>query len=125
MAYVINEKCIGTTDNSCVSVCPVDCIYEVGHNLDDPEKPLMLVIDPQECIDCGACEPACPVEAISYEDAMAEESMAFVAINAMHTAHPSDNDGPAPELRDAKRDIAEAAHSAYLGLVERGSRFES
>ena len=55
MTYVITEPCIGTKDRSCVDVCPVDCIHE-GED--------MLFIDPEECIDCGACEPECPVEAI-------------------------------------------------------------
>ena len=55
MPYVIAEPCIGVKDRACVEVCPVDCIYE-----DD----LMLYIHPDECIDCGACEPECPVTAI-------------------------------------------------------------
>jgi NAD-dependent dihydropyrimidine dehydrogenase PreA subunit len=55
MTYVITEPCIGTKDGSCVDVCPVDCIYEA----DD-----QFYINPDECIDCGACEPECPVQAI-------------------------------------------------------------
>ena len=55
MPYVIAEPCIGVKDRACVEVCPVDCIYE-----DD----LMLYIHPDECIDCGVCEPECPVDAI-------------------------------------------------------------
>jgi NAD-dependent dihydropyrimidine dehydrogenase PreA subunit len=55
MTYVIAEPCVGTKDASCVQVCPVDCIYEA----DD-----MFYINPDECIDCGACEPECPVQAI-------------------------------------------------------------
>jgi NAD-dependent dihydropyrimidine dehydrogenase PreA subunit len=62
MTYVITEACIGTKDRSCVDVCPVDCIHDEG----DDDK--MLYIDPDECIDCGACEPACPVTAIFAED---------------------------------------------------------
>ena len=57
MAYIITEPCIGTKDKSCVDVCPVDCI----HGKDEDE---MLFIDPEVCIDCGACVSACPVEAI-------------------------------------------------------------
>ena len=57
MAYVITEPCIGTKDKSCVDVCPVDCI----HGKDDDE---MLYIDPEVCIDCGACVPECPADAI-------------------------------------------------------------
>ena len=55
MPYVIAEPCIGTKDASCVEVCPVDCIYE-GED--------QYYIHPDECIDCGACEPECPVTAI-------------------------------------------------------------
>ena len=73
MTYVIGEACIGTMDKSCIDVCPVDCIYEV-------EK--MLVIAPDECIDCAACEPACPVEAITPAEGVAPGEREFVAINA-------------------------------------------
>ncbi|MEN3001814.1 MAG: ferredoxin, partial [Armatimonadota bacterium] len=52
MPYVICEPCIGVKDKSCVAVCPVDCIYE-GED--------QLYINPDECIDCGLCEPECPV----------------------------------------------------------------
>ena len=64
MTYVITEACIGVKDRACVDVCPVDCIYE-GED--------QLYIHPDECIDCGACEPECPVEAIYYEDDLPEE----------------------------------------------------
>jgi ferredoxin len=73
LTYVIAEPCIDTKDKSCIAVCPVDCIHELGR---------MLVIDPDECIDCGACEPECPVEAIFPEDALPEQWHAFEAINA-------------------------------------------
>ncbi len=55
MTYIVNEKCIKCKYTDCVEVCPVDCFYE-GEN--------MLVIHPDECIDCGVCEPECPVDAI-------------------------------------------------------------
>ena len=73
MTYVIAEPCIDVKDRSCVDVCPVDCIHEAGR---------MLVIDPQECIDCGACEPECPVEAIFPEAALPEKWIPFTTINA-------------------------------------------
>jgi ferredoxin len=73
MTYVIAEPCIDVKDRSCVDVCPVDCIHEVGR---------MLVIDPDECIDCGACEPECPVEAIFPEDALPEKWVGFTLVNA-------------------------------------------
>jgi NAD-dependent dihydropyrimidine dehydrogenase PreA subunit len=75
MAYIITEACIGTKDKSCVDVCPVDCI----HGPDDGE---MLYIDPEECIDCSACEPACPVNAIYFEDDVPAEMKHYVQINA-------------------------------------------
>ena len=75
MTYVITEPCIGTKDRSCVDVCPVDCIHDEG----DEDK--MLYIDPDECIDCGACEPACPVTAIFAEDDVPDNLKAFVQAN--------------------------------------------
>jgi NAD-dependent dihydropyrimidine dehydrogenase PreA subunit len=59
MTYVIAEPCVDVLDRACVEECPVDCIYE-GERA--------LYIHPDECVDCGACEPVCPVEAIFYED---------------------------------------------------------
>ena len=63
MAYVITEPCIGTKDTACVDVCPVDCIHP---RKDEPafEAATMLHIHPDECIDCGVCEPECPPAAI-------------------------------------------------------------
>ena len=59
MTYVIAQPCVDLKDRACVDECPVDCIYEGKR---------MLYIHPDECVDCGACEPVCPVEAIYYED---------------------------------------------------------
>jgi NAD-dependent dihydropyrimidine dehydrogenase PreA subunit len=73
VTYVIGEPCIDTMDRSCIDVCPVDCIHETER---------MLVVDPQECIDCGACEPECPVEAIVPADALPEDWTPFLAVNA-------------------------------------------
>ena len=72
MTYIIAEPCIDIKDKSCVDVCPVDCIHEAER---------ILVIDPEECIDCGACEPECPVEAIFPEDALPDKWQPFVKIN--------------------------------------------
>ena len=65
MAYIICEPCIGTKDTACVDACPVDCIHP---KKDEPdfEAATMLYIHPEECIDCGACEPACPVKWTQY-----------------------------------------------------------
>ncbi len=72
MTYVIAEPCIDVKDKACVEVCPVDCIYE-GEN--------QLFIHPDECIDCGACEPVCPVKAIFVEDEVPEQSKQFIELN--------------------------------------------
>ena len=83
MAYVITEPCIGVKDTACVDVCPVDCIHprtdEAGF-----EAALQLYIDPEECIDCGACEPECPVNAIYPEEDVPEEYEKYIAINNEH-----------------------------------------
>ena len=76
MTYVITSPCIDVKDQSCVEVCPVDCIHF------DETLDMMLYIDPDECIDCGACEPACPVQAIFPEDLLPEKWAHFTAINA-------------------------------------------
>ena len=75
MAFVITQPCIDTTDQACVEVCPVDCIhFEQGTDR-------MLFIDPDECIDCGACEPECPVNAIYPEDSLPGEWAKFAGLN--------------------------------------------
>jgi len=73
MAFVITESCIKCKYTDCVEVCPVDCFYE---------GPNFLVIHPDECIDCGVCEPECPVMAIFAEDDLPEDQQHFVALNA-------------------------------------------
>jgi ferredoxin len=67
VAYVIVDRCIGTKDNSCIEVCPVDCIHPTP---DEPgyAEAEQLFIDPEECIDCDGCAVACPVEACISED---------------------------------------------------------
>jgi NAD-dependent dihydropyrimidine dehydrogenase PreA subunit len=75
MAYVIAEPCIGVKDKSCVEVCPMDCIHGA-------ETDPMLYIDPEECIDCDACVPVCPVEAIFTETNLPEKWKHFAQINA-------------------------------------------
>jgi NAD-dependent dihydropyrimidine dehydrogenase PreA subunit len=79
MPYVIAESCIDVMDRSCMEECPVDCIYEGSRK---------LYINPHECIDCGACEPACPVEAISQDRAVPNGQEEFVADNLRFFADP-------------------------------------
>lgn len=77
MTWVITSPCIDVQDQSCVEVCPVDCIYF------DEGEDRMLYINPAECIDCGACEPVCPVSAIfGPEDEVPQDQAAFVQLNA-------------------------------------------
>ncbi len=76
MAFVITQPCIDVQDQSCVDVCPVDCIhFEEGSDR-------MLYINPAECIDCGACQPACPVSAIYPDTEVPAPMAAFVEINS-------------------------------------------
>jgi ferredoxin len=102
MTYVVNDKCIKCKYTDCVEVCPVDCFYE-GEN--------MLVIHPDECIDCGVCEPECPVEAIKPDsDAGAGD---WLEINANYAklwpnitvSKPAPPDAKAFEDTPNKRDL--------------------
>ena len=81
MTYVIAEPCLGVKDTSCVEVCPVDCIHprkdEAGFETEEK-----LYIDPETCIDCGACVPVCPVKAIFREDELPEKWAHFGKIDA-------------------------------------------
>ncbi|MGP4052030.1 ferredoxin [Streptomyces sp. 2A115] len=73
MTYVIAQPCVDIKDRACVTECPVDCIYEGERT---------LYINPSECVDCHACEPVCPVEAIFYEDDLPERWAHYMSINA-------------------------------------------
>lgn len=73
MTYVIALPCVDVMDRACVEECPVDCIYEGQRT---------LYIHPDECVDCGACEPVCPTEAIYYEDDLPEDLEEWADINA-------------------------------------------
>ena len=80
MAYIVAEPCIKCKYTDCVEVCPVNCFYE-GANF--------LVIQPDECIDCGACEPVCPVTAIFAEDDVPEAQKEFTPLNAQWYKDPA------------------------------------
>ena len=73
MTFVVTDQCIRCKYTDCVEVCPVDCFHE---------GPNMLVIDPEECIDCTLCEPECPVEAILSEDDLADDQQEWLSLNA-------------------------------------------
>jgi ferredoxin len=95
MAYIVAEPCIKCKYTDCVAVCPVECFYE-GEN--------SLVIHPDECIDCGACEPECPTTAIFEESALPEKWKAFVDVNSVFsgakTPGDADTDGWPQHLID-------------------------
>ena len=74
MTYLVNDKCIKCKHMDCVEVCPVDCFYE-GEN--------MLVINPEECIDCGVCEPECPIEAIIPDNL--DEASKWLGVNEKYS----------------------------------------
>ena len=98
MTFVIGEACIKCKLTDCVEVCPVDCFYE---------GPNMLVIHPEECIDCALCEPECPVDAIYAEDELPADQQEFLALNAeLSEVWPNITEAKAPppdgaEWRDA------------------------
>lgn len=97
MTYVVTRPCLGTKDRSCVEVCPVDCFYDIkkkkynskygvevsGEDGDDVVG--LLVIHPDECINCGACETECPVEAIYEDSAVPDGDKEFIEINEQET----------------------------------------
>ena len=75
MTFIVTENCVRCKYTDCVEVCPVDCFRE---------GPNMLIIDPEECIDCALCEPECPVKAIYAEDDVPEDQKMFIQWNAEH-----------------------------------------
>jgi NAD-dependent dihydropyrimidine dehydrogenase PreA subunit len=77
MTYIVTETCVDTKDKSCIEVCPVDCIHET-----DDDR--MVYIDPDECIDCGACVDPCPVAAIFAEEDVPAAQVAYVEINKLY-----------------------------------------
>ena len=74
MPFVITEPCVGVKDKACVGVCPVDCIYEF-------EGEPQLYIHPDECIECGACQPVCPVSAIFMDAEIPAGQEKYVDLN--------------------------------------------
>ena len=92
MTHVVCEPCFGCKYTDCVVVCPVECFYE-GEQI--------LYIHPEECIDCEACVPECPVEAIFHEDNVPEEWAAFTELNAEMASQ-------CPVITEKKEPLAEA-----------------
>jgi NAD-dependent dihydropyrimidine dehydrogenase PreA subunit len=78
MTYIITASCLDAKELDCVAACPVDCIYY------EEEQDRMLYIDPETCINCGMCEPACPVGAILPEYDVPEDLLPFIQINRLY-----------------------------------------
>lgn len=96
MPHVVVEPCVRCKFTDCVSVCPVDCFHE-GENF--------LVIDPEECIDCGACIPECPVEAIFEEDDVPDKWSEYIELNTVLSAQwpvIMDSKEPHPDAEEMK-----------------------
>jgi ferredoxin len=107
MTHVVTESCIKCKYTDCVDVCPVDCFHE---------GPNMLVIDPDECIDCAVCIPECPVNAIYAEEDVPEGQRDFTALNAdLARAWPviTDKKDPPPDA-DSFKDVKDK-----FGYLER------
>ena len=92
MAFIVTESCIQCKHTDCVEVCPVDCFYE---------GPNFLVINPNECIDCGLCEPECPENAIFSEDELPADQIHFIEIN-------DDLSAMWPNITEKKESLPEA-----------------
>jgi ferredoxin len=103
MTHIVTESCIKCKYTDCVDVCPVDCFRE---------GPNMLVIDPDECIDCAVCIPECPVNAIYAEEDVPEDQKEWLALNAeLAKAWPSitDTKEPPPDA-DEFKDVRDKKH---------------
>jgi ferredoxin len=104
MAWVITRLCRDCLDESCVKVCPVDCIYEYTGS-DREAFPNQLYIDPEECINCSVCEPECPWEAIYEDSAVPDPFKDDTALNErileakqdFRVPEPEDRERPTPE----------------------------
>jgi len=111
MPFIITDPCIGTKDTACVDVCPVDCIHP---RKDEPEfeSMTMLYIHPEECIDCGACVPACPVTAI-YDsiDSTPSSQQGLIEANAVY------RNGEADAMAKAEA-IVKAHVESHADLME-------
>ena len=103
MTYVVTESCVKCKYTDCVDVCPVDCFRE---------GPNMLVIDPDECIDCTLCVAECPVEAIFAEDDVPAAQREFIPLNAELSKvwKPLVERKPAPPDADDWKEVKEKKH---------------
>jgi ferredoxin len=111
MTWVITRLCRDCVDESCVEVCPVDCIYRYDGE-DDETFPNQLYIDPEECINCGVCEPECPWEAIFEDEQVPEIFQEDISINAkiidfkeeFSVPDPDEKPKPTPDQVEANKE---------------------
>ena len=115
MAYIITRLCRDCVDTGCVAVCPVDCIYEYT-GADTATFPNQLYIHPDECIDCGACEPECPWEAIFEDVSVPEPLKADVGLNAAMMETQSDFQVPTHADKSQPTPDQVAANKKKWGL---------
>ncbi len=90
MTHVVFSPCIGTKDTACVRVCPVDCFFDIGD---------MLIISPEECIDCGACVDECPVDAILPEEEVVDAEKPYIDKNRLWFEERASEDIEAARMR--------------------------
>lgn len=110
MSYIVSSACVGCKDTKCVEVCPVDCFYE---------GPDMLVINPDECIDCALCEPECPVQAIFPDDELPTDQIPFIEINEqMSQVWPNISETKEPMAHESPYSTEEAIEHASKYLNE-------
>ena len=108
MAYIVADPCVKCKYTDCVAVCPVECFFE-GKN--------SLVIQPDECIDCGACEPECPTTAIFEESALPEKWANYLQINNVFSGAMAPGEADMSSWPDALKDAATAADFKIWPLI--------
>ena len=105
MTFVVTENCIKCKYTDCVDVCPVECFHE---------GPEMLVIDPEECIDCALCVPECPIDAIFDEVDLPDDQLKFIKINEQLSAEWPIIEGMTPAPDDAEEWEGVAGKIEYI-----------
>jgi ferredoxin len=117
MPWVITKLCRDCVDMSCVEVCPVDCIYEyTGEDRDS--FPNQLFIDPEECIDCGVCEPECPWEAIFEDERVPDVFQPDIGLNAAIIEHKSEFQVPEVTEKDKPTPEQIAGNKSKWGFTD-------
>jgi len=116
MTWVITRLCIDCVDMACVEVCPVDCIYAYDGS-DSETFPNMLYIDPEECINCGVCEPECPWEAIFEDEQVPEVFQEDTPLNAKILEHKDEFSVPEVEEKSKPTPEEIAENKAKWGFT--------